>query len=858
MRYNPQELEKKWQEFWEREGLFVVKEDPGREKYYLLEMFPYPSGKIHMGHVRNYTIGDVVARYKKMRGKNVLHPMGWDAFGLPAENAAIENRTHPKKWTYENIESMKSQLKRMGFSYDWTRELATCDPGYYRWEQFVFLKMYEKGLAYKDRTYVNWCDSCQTVLAKEQVVNGCCWRHTNQEVVLKEMDSWFFKITEYAEDILNKCDELHGWPERVITMQKNWIGKSHGAIIKFPLVGSDKAIDVYTTRQDTVFGATFMCFAPEHPMLKEMIKGLPQERDVLDFIERTLKLDSYIRTADFTVKEGVFTGRYCLNPLTKEEIPIYVANFVLFDYGTGAIMAVPTHDQRDFEFAKKYDIPLKLVIKPPDRDISIEEMSEAYEEEGILVNSGPFDGKGNLEAMDSIVEYLESEGMGYKTVNFRIRDWNISRQRYWGAPIPIIYCDKCGTVPVPEEDLPVILPVDIDLREGGGSPLPFDPSFYETNCPKCGGEARRETDTMDTFVESSWYFDRYASPDYDKGPVDGKRVDYWMPVDQYIGGIEHAILHLLYSRFYTRVLKDLGYINIQEPFKNLLTQGMVCKETQECPTHGYLFPNEVENGKCSRCGSPIITGNTVKMSKSKKNVVDPSELVDQYGADTVRMFCLFASPPERDLEWSDQGVEGACRFLNRVWRLLADNIEDISGVPAYKGSGSLTDDLKEIHRKIHETIKKVTSDIEDRFHFNTAISAVMELVNEVSRFLNSDQDNGEKAWSVIRKAVEVTVLLLSPVVPHITEEMWRMLGHEGSLLNVPWPEYREDALEVEKRLVVLQVNGKVRNRIELPSSFTEKEIEEAALADERVRQFTEGKEIRKVIVVQRKLVNVVV
>jgi leucyl-tRNA synthetase len=562
MKYNPSELEKSWQAYWEKEDLFKVVEDPAKEKYYLLEMFPYPSGKIHMGHVRNYTIGDVVARYKRMRGKNVLHPMGWDAFGLPAENAAIENKSHPAKWTYANIESMKTQLKRMGFSYDWDRELATCDPEYYLWEQLIFLKMYERGLAYKKRTYVNWCESCQTVLAKEQVENGCCWRHTEQEVTLKEMDSWFFKTTIYAEEILEHSNRLPGWPERVLTMQKNWIGKSFGAIIRFPIVDSKEVIEVYTTRQDTVYGATFMCFAPEHPMIKEMIQGQPQEKEVLAFIERTLKVDSYIRAADFTVKEGIFTGRYCLNPVTQEKIPIYVANFVLFDYGTGAIMAVPTHDQRDFEFAKKYDLRLRVVIQPPGEELSEETMTEAYEEEGILVNSGPFDGQRNLSALDSIAEYLESKGMGYKTVNFRLRDWNISRQRYWGAPIPIVYCDKCGTVPVPEEDLPVVLPLDLEMRPNGGSPLPFEPSFYETPCPECKGPARRETDTMDTFVESSWYFDRYASPDFDQGPVDPKRVDYWMPVDQYIGGIEHAILHLLYSRFYTRVLRDFGYLKV--------------------------------------------------------------------------------------------------------------------------------------------------------------------------------------------------------------------------------------------------------------------------------------------------------
>ena len=531
MKYNPQELEAKWQAHWETEALFRVTEDAGKEKYYLLEMFPYPSGRIHMGHVRNYTIGDVVARYKRMCGKNVLHPMGWDAFGMPAENAAIENKTHPARWTRENIEAMKTQLKRMGFSYDWERELATCDPSYYRWEQLIFIKMLEKGLAYKKRTHVNWCEACQTVLANEQVENGCCWRHPDQEVIVKEMDSWFLRITSYAEEILDFCDKLPGWPERVLTMQRNWIGKSYGAIIRFPLVGSEEMIEVFTTRQDTVFGATFLCFAPEHPMVKTLVEGLPQEKEVLGFVEETLKMDRYMRTADFTAKEGVFTGRYCTNPATNESIPIFVANFVLYDYGTGAIMAVPAHDQRDFEFAQKYGLPLRMVIKPPDRDLKEETMTEAYEDEGLLIHSGPFDGQKNLEALESMAEWLSQKELGHKTVNYRLRDWGISRQRYWGAPIPVIDCDRCGTVPVPVEDLPVVLPLDLELRPNGGSPLPHEPSFYETKCPNCGGPARRETDTMDTFVESSWYFDRYACPEYDRGPLDLDRVDYWMPVD---------------------------------------------------------------------------------------------------------------------------------------------------------------------------------------------------------------------------------------------------------------------------------------------------------------------------------------
>ncbi len=858
MKYNPQELERKWQERWEKKKLFKVREDAAKKKYYLLEMFPYPSGKIHMGHVRNYTIGDVVARYKRMNGENVLHPMGWDAFGLPAENAAIENKTHPAKWTYDNIANMKAQLKTMGFSYDWDREVTTCNTDYYRWEQLIFIKMFEKGLAYKKRTFVNWCESCQTVLAKEQVENGRCWRHGDQEVTLKEMDSWFFKITQYAEEILEHCDKLPGWPDRVLTMQKNWIGKSYGAIIRFPVVGSNEFIEVYTTRQDTLFGATFLCFAPEHPMLKELIKGQPQENDIQAFIERTLRVDSYIRTADLTAKEGIFTGRYCVNPVTEEHIPIYVANFVLFDYGTGAIMAVPTHDQRDFEFAKKYALPLRVVIKPVDRELNEETMAEAYVGEGILVNSGPFNGQRNLDALDTIAEYLQSKGLGYKTANFRLRDWNISRQRYWGAPIPIIYCGRCGTVTVPEKDLPVVLPLDLQLRPNGGSPLPFEPSFYEVQCPACGGKGRRETDTMDTFVESSWYFDRYACPDYDKGPIDSKRVDYWMPVDQYIGGIEHAILHLLYSRFYTRVLRDFGELKVSEPFTNLLTQGMVCMETQECPKHGYLFPKEVKEGRCIHCQSEVVIGQKLKMSKSKRNVVDPEDLIDRYGADTVRVFCLFASPPEKDLEWSEQGVEGSFRFLNRVWRLVDDHIEKIKAGPRYDGRTPLPGGLKDLHRKVHQTIKKVTNDIEDRFHFNTAISAIMELVNETTKVLGAKQAEDALMWSVVREAVESIVLLLSPVVPHITEELWEMLGHREHLLAVAWPKYRAKALEVEKRLVVLQVNGKVRDRIEVPATFSEEQIEAAALQSERVQSFVAGEPIKKVIVVGSKLVNVVI
>ncbi len=858
IQYKPERVEKRWQDYWQEHGLFKASEDSRKNKFYLLEMFPYPSGKIHMGHVRNYTIGDVIARYKMMNGMNVLHPMGWDAFGLPAENAAIENNTHPAKWTYDNIAAMRSQLKRMGFSYDWSRELTTCDPEYYRWEQMLFLKMLERGLVYKKKTFVNWCEKCHSVLANEQVEDGCCWRHTDQEVKIVEMDSWFFRITDYADDILDYCDKLSGWPERVLAMQRNWIGKSHGATIFFPLADSDKVVEVFTTRQDTLYGATFLCFAPEHPLVREMVKGLPQESEVLAFIEKTMKMDSHVRTSDFTAKEGVFTGRYCINPVNGEKIPVYVANFVLFDYGTGAIMSVPAHDQRDFEFARKYGLKLKVVIRPPDHDIDPETMDKAYVDKGILVNSGPFDGQWNHDALDSIADYLESNGFGHKTVNYRLRDWGISRQRYWGTPIPVIYCDKCGTVPVPENELPVLLPLDLNMRPNGVSPLPLEPSFYETVCPRCGAKARRETDTMDTFVESSWYFARYACPDYDEAPLDPEKVNFWLPVDQYIGGIEHAVLHLLYSRFFTRVLNELGYVNVREPFKKLLTQGMVCKETEKCPVHGFLFPHEVKDGRCVHCGENVVRGNIVKMSKSKKNVVDPQELIDRYGADTVRMFCLFAAPPERDLEWSDKGVDGASRFLKRIWHLVTEHLEDIGRVQPYEGDNAISSPLASLHRKTHQTIKKVTSDIENNFHFNTAIAAVMELVNEINQLIhNSIIDKDDLFWSVVREAVEAAIVLLYPIVPHITEELWNILGHEKSILFTRWPSFRQDALIAEKRLVVLQVNGKVRSRIELPAESGKEEMEAAALSDKRVQRFIEGKQVKKIIVVQNKLVNIV-
>jgi leucyl-tRNA synthetase len=861
-RYRPKEIEEKWQKVWESQKLFKVTEDQKKRKYYLLEMFPYPSGKIHMGHVRNYSIGDVVARYKKMKGFNVLHPMGWDAFGMPAENAAIEHGVHPAKWTYENIESMRNQLRRMGFSYDWDREFATCDVSYYQWEQLFFVRMFEKGLAYRKRSTVNWCEVCKTVLANEQVMSdGTCWRgHADDPgITQKELDQWFFKITDYAEQLLEWCDKLPGWPERVLTMQRNWIGKSIGAEIHFPLENSDKVIKVFTTRQDTVFGATFMSLAPEHPLTQILSKETPQEETVSAFVERMRRQDRMKRTSETTEKEGVFTGAYCLNPMTKTRMPIFSANFVLMEYGTGAVMAVPTHDQRDFEFAKRYGLPLVVVIQPEDRALDDKTMTEAYEGEGFLVNSGQFNGMNSIKAREAIAQHLEEKRIGGMKVSYRLRDWGISRQRYWGAPIPIIYCSSCGTVPVPEKDLPVVLPFNVEVTGMGESPLAGVNEFVKTQCPKCGGPAQRETDTMDTFVESSWYFDRFTCSDYREGPLDRKRIDYWMPVDQYIGGIEHAILHLLYSRFFTRVLKEMGMVNIEEPFTNLLTQGMVCKEVYECPRDGYLFPDEVETHgetfRCRKCGGQISAGRLEKMSKSKKNVIDPEYLIEKYGADTVRTFCLFASPPEKDLDWSDQGVEGSARFLNRVWRLFYEQHGRLKKVRPLPFGVVLEGDQKLLRQKTHKTIKKVTEDIE-RFHFNTAISAIMELLNEI--YLSDVKDQKDEiSMRVTREAIEAVVLLLSPFIPHFAEELWESIGYKDSIIKNSWPDCDPEAVKEEEILIVIQVNGKLRDRMTLPASYGEQEVKGWALKSEKIQKLIEGKEIKRVILVPRKLVNIV-
>ena len=823
-RYQPKKIEEKWQRIWEEGKSFRVSENSRLPKYYLLEMFPYPSGQIHMGHVRNYSIGDVIARYKRMRGYNVLHPMGWDAFGLPAENAAIERGVHPAKWTMENIAYMRDQLKKMGFSYDWEREFATCDESYYRWEQLFFIEMFRRGLAYKKLSTVNWCEKCRTVLANEQVEGGRCWR-CEQEVGVRELEQWFFRTTAYAEELLGELDHLTGWPEKVLAMQRNWIGKSVGAEILFPLMGREEALNVFTTRQDTVYGATFVSLAVEHPLALELSRSTPQERTVREFVERIQRINQTRREADEAEKEGLFTGAYCMNPFTGEKIPIYLANFVLMEYGTGAVMAVPAHDQRDFEFARKYGLPVRVVIQPQGKRIKAEEMAEAFVEDGVMVSSGPFTGLRSSEGREKLAAYLEEKGWGKKDIRYRLRDWGISRQRYWGAPIPILYCDSCGALPVPEAELPVVLPKDVEFSGEGGSPLAKLPEFFKASCPKCGGPARRETDTMDTFVESSWYFARYACPDEQDAPLDKARVAYWMPVDQYIGGIEHAVLHLLYARFFTKVLRDLGWIALGEPFTNLLTQGMVIKDG-------------------------------AKMSKSKGNVVDPDFLIERYGADTARLFALFAAPPEKDLDWSDQGVEGAYRFLTRLWRFVSHYRDALASAASDLDPKELSPTLRELRRQIHRTIKKVTDDIEGRFHFNTAIAAVMELFNALS-LAGKDESIWKDGTPLIKGGVETLVVLLYPFVPHMASELWESLGHRNSLEEIRWPGYSEEALEEERWLIVVQVDGRVRGRITVPADASNEFIEAEALADPKVKGFLHGKEIQRVIQVPRRLVNIV-
>ncbi len=830
--YDPQKIEAKWQERWEKQKLFDADVAPGRKKYYVLEMLPYPSGDIHMGHVRNYSIGDALARYMSMKGFNVLHPIGWDAFGLPAENAAIKHQRPPAEFTFAYIERMRKQLKRLGVSYDWRREIATCVPEYYRWNQWFFLKMYERGLAYRKHSRVNWCPECQTVLANEQVVDGCCWRHEETPVIEKDLEQWFLKITDYAERLLDDMKELVRWPERVLTMQQNWIGKSRGTEVDFQVSELNLPLRVFTTRVDTIFGCTAVFLAPEHPLVEKMIAA-SKAPDKLRAEAERIKASAVRARAEVNLeKDGVPTGFSARNPYNGEMVPVWLANFVLMEYGTGAVMAVPAHDQRDFEFSTRYDLPIRQVVMPLDAEPQVK-LEAAFVDYGKLQDSGAYSGLTSEEARERMTEDAEAQGFGKGTVQYRIKDWGISRQRYWGTPIPMIYCDACGVVPVPEKDLPVVLPADVRLTGQGQSPLANVPEFVSVKCPKCGGAARRETDTMDTFVDSSWYFYRYTDPKISTAPVSKEAVDYWFPVDQYIGGIEHAILHLIYMRFFTKVMKDIGVVNFSEPVARLFTQGMVIKD-----------------------GS--------KMSKSKGNVVDPTLMFEKYGADTVRLYMLFAAPPEKDLDWSDSGIEGAWRFLNKVYRLVAKYADEIRPVDSQLGKGSaayaaaeLAVGERRLLRKAHQVLRHVTEDMEERWHFNTDVAMSMELVNELSELDSSDEER-EVRPEIVKASLEVLTLVLALFTPHIADELWESLGHSEPTLRVSWPAYDPELAAEEELELPVQVNGKLRGKIRVAVGTGEEEIRRLAQADEKVAQHLNGRKIVKVILVPQKLINIVV
>jgi len=822
--YNFEQIEKKWQKIWEENQVFEVSESSDRPKYYLLEMYPYPSGRIHMGHVRNYSIGDVLARFKKMKGYNVLHPIGWDALGMPAENAAIKHGIHPRKWTLDNVDYMRSQLKKMGFSYCWSREVNTCLPEYYKWNQWIFLKMFEQGLAYRRMSWVNWCPQCRTVLANEQVIAGSCWRCDSQ-VTQKKMEQWFLKITAYVDELLSGHEQLGRWPEHVLQMQKNWIGRSTGALVNFPVPSLNKSIEVFTTRIDTIYGATFLVLSPEHPLAAELVAGHPDSKNIKDWMARTIAESRLRREERDEEKVGYDTGVRALNPFSGEEVPIFLANYVLMDYGTGAIMAVPAHDQRDYEFALKYNLPIRTVIAPASPEVVPEE-GKAFESYGVLVNSGPFNGLSSEEAMEKMAAYAREKGFGQASVTYRLRDWGISRQRYWGTPIPIIYCDKCGVQPVPCEQLPVEIPYEAQFTGEEGSPLEKVPHFVQTSCPKCGGPARRETDTMDTFVDSSWYFFRYCSPHEDRVPFVPERAKYWMPVDLYIGGVEHAILHLIYSRFFTKYLRDLGLTDVDEPFPHYLAQGMVTKD-----------------------GSA--------MSKSRGNVVDPDDMIKRYGADALRVFILFASPPEKEFAWSEEGLEGCYRFILRIWNLFEENKDLFSSqepsVPEKHDEAS----YQRLLKKLHQTIKKVSEDIELRFHLNTAISALMELVN----VLKKERDllrSSRKGRELLRQTLESLNLMLAPFAPHVAEELWERTGHRVLVAESPWPAYDPELAREELVTIVVQVNGKLRDKFEIPLDTGEEILRETALALPRIQEILAGKQPKKVVCVKNKLVSLVV
>ncbi|WP_287600909.1 leucine--tRNA ligase [Thiothrix sp.] len=857
--YSPQTLEPQVQQFWDANRTFEVKEDPDREKYYCLSMFPYPSGVLHMGHVRNYTIGDVIARFQRMRGKNVLQPMGWDAFGLPAENAAIKNNTAPAAWTYKNIDYMRTQLKSMGLGIDWSREIATCTPEYYRWEQWFFTQLYEKGLVYRKKSTVNWDPVDQTVLANEQVIDGRGWR-SGALIEQREIDQWFLKITAYADELLEEINNMPGWPQQVRTMQENWIGRSEGVELEFGLQGSDSKLSVFTTRPDTLMGVTYVAVAAQHPLALQAAVSNPDLAAFIDDCKQVKVAEADMATME---KKGMATGAMAIHPLTGEAVPVMVANFVLMSYGSGAVMAVPAHDQRDWEFAQAYGLAVKQVIAPLDgREVDLS--AAAFTEKGVLIDSGEFSGLTSAEAFESIANHLTANAKGRRRVNFRLRDWGVSRQRYWGCPIPIIYCDDCGAVPVPEKDLPVVLPEDVTFDETGGSPIKRMPEFYQTTCPCCGKPATRETDTFDTFFESSWYYARYTCPDSNEAMLDS-RANYWLPVDQYIGGIEHAILHLLYSRFFHKLMRDAGMVESDEPFNNLLTQGMVLAETffrdKETGGQDWFAPNAVsverdDKGRVVGAtllvdGQSVQAGGVTKMSKSKNNGVDPQEMIEKFGADTLRLFSMFAAPPDQSMEWSDSGVEGAQRFLRRLWKQVFDHLA--LGATVALNVGSLDDAQQALRRKVHQTVQKVTDDMARRHTFNTAIAANMELSNDIARFT----DESEQGRAVRHEALEKAVLMLAPIIPHICHTLWNALGDNAAVVDASWPEVDSAALVQNTLELIVQVNGKVRGKIQVSAATSEDDIKAAALSNENVCKFLSGVTVQKVIVVKGRLVNIV-
>ena len=834
--YPHQEVEQRWQARWAETKADMVERDDQREKYYVLEMFPYPSGPLHMGHVRVYAIGDALARFYRMRGLNVLHPMGYDAFGLPAENAAIKHELHPQKWTEQCIATVSEQFKLLGLSYDWAREVRTCNKNYYHWNQYIFLKFMEQGLVERRKAPVNWCEKCQTVLANEQVVNGCCWRHEDVQVQVRPLEQWFLRITDYADELLNDLDSLEQWPEGVKTQQRNWIGRSEGVSVNFKLAHTGEDFPIFTTRPDTLYGVTFMVMAPEHPLVMDLVKGTEREQEVQQFVDRIVIEDRHLRLAEDREKEGVYLGRNAINPLNGEEVPIYIANFVLLEYGTGCIMAVPGHDQRDFEFAKKYDLPIRIVIQPEDETLDSETMECAYVDPGRMANSDSFDGQDSEASKKAITQHLEKNSWGKGTVQYRLRDWLISRQRYWGTPIPIINCPVCGHVPIPLEQLPVMLPDDVTFGEG--NPLKTSESFVNVACPSCGADARRETDTMDTFFDSSWYFLRYCDAKNDQLPFGKELANYWMAVDQYIGGIEHAILHLLYARFFTKALRDCGLCSVDEPFTRLLAQGMV--------TNTAVDPADGQRKQ-------------MKMSKSLANGVSPEEIIERYGADTGRLFILFSAPPEKELEWNDNGVEGVYRFLNRIWRYFHTDKETILHGRRLAEQGSKIDGANKEDRAlmnmIHTTLKRVTVDIDQRKHFNTAVSAIMELLNAVGKYQLREDD---QSALVYHEAFRTLLIALAPFAPHLAEELWRALGHEQSIFTVDWPEADEAWMVVDTLTIVVQVNGKMRGKLEVDAGESEEAIKEKALASPNVVKHLGDRTPKKVICIPKKLVSIVV